>query len=319
MGNMIVFESKANSGKKQVFSEKEVESFARLDSSSGHSVTENWKKLVDVWKTKKEEQKEEYMNDLVSKFLNRRSGSRSTALHYAVRHSKHGTIRWLLSRGAKPSLSKMNKDYLTPLTLAARNGDVQTLKLLIQIAENQLVWHFGSVSQTRTKLEYIDSFRISSPLKWEEIGKQKPNSRKEFEGGREKFDHLTRDCKEYYIKEGDNYLKPKHTHLHSNKEFKSALEIVVFHEVGSFHVVPGPDSEKNKEHGCTLFQELIREKWEKFACSYHLKRVLVPQCLFTIMYVILALARFTLIYERRFGVTFESMYICIVCASECVA
>jgi hypothetical protein len=50
--------------------------------------------------------------------LIRRDSAGNTALHVAVEHRRKSTIDWLLDNGAEASLSFLNNDNLTPLTLA---------------------------------------------------------------------------------------------------------------------------------------------------------------------------------------------------------
>ena len=61
----------------------------------------------------------QYKEVLQSKIINRQTSRGNTVLHLVVLHKRKDVIDWLLANGAKPSLSILNVDILTPYTLAA--------------------------------------------------------------------------------------------------------------------------------------------------------------------------------------------------------
>lgn len=96
--------------------------------------------------------------------------------------------------------------------------------------------------------------------------------------------------------------------LHEHKDWKSALEIVVHHEVGALlgHAKDGSEgiNEEDDEHDVeqiTLFQDLITEKWKEFARDHHLIWNLFPHLYILFIYMLLVILRVTFLYENRFG------------------
>jgi hypothetical protein len=63
---------------------------------------------------------------------------------------------------------------------------------------------------------------------------------------------------------------PRSTTLHEDPMWRSALEVVVQHEISEFHDVP-------------IFHYLIKDKWDKFARDHYVKYALVPYALFVVV------------------------------------
>lgn len=83
----------------------------------------------------------------------------NTALHMAVYHRQTDVIKWLMEKGAEPSLKFMNEHNLTPFTLAAKQGYVEIFDVLTDYMR-QKSWVYGQVQMSLLSLEQLDSFRI---------------------------------------------------------------------------------------------------------------------------------------------------------------
>jgi hypothetical protein len=92
----------------------------------------------------------------LSAFINVQDSHGNTALHMAVAFSRHDMIEYLIERSATPSLSLMNHEHRTPLTLSLRKPD--TFNLLLKVAFRETVWRYGDSEMTLLSL-----YQVSSP------------------------------------------------------------------------------------------------------------------------------------------------------------
>jgi len=231
----------------------------------------------------------------------------------------------------------LNDKHLTPFTLAARyaaeirkwSGGISVLQHLMKKQE-EVIWKFGTVSLRYTNLEFIDTFRIKEASREEsseenegDIHRIEEAPREESSEGKE-GDFLHRlvrrpsrqgeaalstmgswRAKQF---ESTSAAKESPHHVHFCSRWKSALELVVLHEV--MECVHGDDSEEG-----SLFQELISDKWERFGRFHHLMWTLIPHFVVLGMYMILIMVRMTLILERRSGDSFPGE--CLVVLDQC--
>lgn len=75
--------------------------------------------------------------------------SGNTALHMAALHGRTEILDWLVEEGKKSgknSLSIMNKDGHTALTLAARMGNVELFKHILEQHFRTMIWIFGDMA-----------------------------------------------------------------------------------------------------------------------------------------------------------------------------
>jgi len=124
----------------------------------------------------------------------------NTPLHIAVMHARRSTFDWLLENGAKRSLRIMNKQGLTPFTLAVWLGDVEMYTHFANGPLCTLLWKYGAVDLKLTDLEQIDTFRTRSVLK--------------------------------NIEENEKDLA--NAHIHAHPSWRSAFEIIVEKELKEF-------------------------------------------------------------------------------------
>ena len=94
--------------------------------------------------------KEQRRQQRLSAFINQQDSHGNTALHMAVAFSRHDMIEYLIERSATPSLSLMNHEHRTPLTLSLRKPD--TFNLLLKVAFREMVWRFGDSEMTLLSL-----------------------------------------------------------------------------------------------------------------------------------------------------------------------
>ena len=108
---------------------------------------------------------EEYKKLLQSVFINRQTSKGNTALHLAISMGNTAlpehmsAVDWLLKSRAEPSMSMLNIDNLTPVTLAARMG---AASMLIHLIDKHKItpWVYGSVALKFTDLQQFDTFKI---------------------------------------------------------------------------------------------------------------------------------------------------------------
>ena len=181
-----------------------------------------------------------YMKLLQTAFVNRRDSAGNTALHVAVEHRRKSTIDWLLDNGAETSLSFLNNDNLTPLTLAVRLGDADIFEHLLA-RQRMVVWSYGTVCLSKTSIEQIDTFRLvpengtsikpfKRPSFWRRRnllgGSESKNTRVQPEDDREPEDD--RPFK-YLARERKNNEDCAIEHEHQDPLWRSALEVMVDH------------------------------------------------------------------------------------------
>jgi len=97
--------------------------------------------------------KEQRRQQRLSAFINQQDSHGNTALHMAVAFSRHDMIEYLIERSATPSLSLMNHEHRTPLTLSLRKPD--TFNLLLKVAFREMVWRFGDSEMTLLSLYQV--------------------------------------------------------------------------------------------------------------------------------------------------------------------
>jgi len=169
-----------------------------------------------------------------------RDSAGNTALHVAVEHRRKSTIDWLLDNGAETSLSFLNNDNLTPLTLAVRLGDADIFEHLLA-RQRMVVWSYGTVCLSKTSIEQIDTFRLvpengtsikpfKRPSFWRRRnllgGSESKNTRVQPEDDREPEDD--RPFK-YLARERKNNEDCAIEHEHQDPLWRSALEVMVDH------------------------------------------------------------------------------------------
>jgi len=150
----------------QLFTKKEIRHFVRQ--------RDEWlNKMYDVAKRTSGQQdvakrsNAEHKAMMLEEFVNRQDSAGNTALHTAVSQaSKHDStlvLTWLWENKAQDSLSTLNKYNLTPITLAARRGNVDVLASTME-QQKITVWKYGAVALTLTNLEQIDTYKIENHL-----------------------------------------------------------------------------------------------------------------------------------------------------------
>jgi len=95
-------------------------------------------------------------------FINVQDSHGNTALHMAVRYGKSDMIEHLIGSRATPSLSLMNSDNRTPLTLALRKAD--TFNLMLRCAFRETVWQYGDSEMTLLSLYQAPARPSTCPL-----------------------------------------------------------------------------------------------------------------------------------------------------------
>ncbi|EKX48290.1 hypothetical protein GUITHDRAFT_105896 [Guillardia theta CCMP2712] len=260
----------------------------KIEEANKEQVTE----LVDYLTTWHYENTDEHrsQNDkldcktLYSAFLNNRDHLGNTALHMAVQHGNIDAIRWLLDSSAEPSMCMLNQDNLTPLTLAVRRSQKEAFSVL-RLRMQDLAWTYGQVAMVATPLFQIDSFRTS-----ERSNSPDRSDDKAFQPVRS---YLVRD-KRMKIKVAASSLweklRPSRRvqavpysscatyHLHNDPRWKSAVEVLVEHEIVSFAFVK-------------IFRDLVDGKWLAFARFRYLRYHFLPYLTFVIFC--------TISFERR--------------------
>eukprot|EP00291_Cryptomonas_curvata_P027624 CAMPEP_0172206554 /NCGR_PEP_ID=MMETSP1050-20130122/33289_1 /TAXON_ID=233186 /ORGANISM="Cryptomonas curvata, Strain CCAP979/52" /LENGTH=992 /DNA_ID=CAMNT_0012885663 /DNA_START=339 /DNA_END=3313 /DNA_ORIENTATION=- len=94
-------------------------------------------------------------------FLNAADKFGNTALHMAVWHQRKDVIDWLISKpGGEDSLTFVNHDSFTPLTLAARHGHVSIFHHILYKHMGRIAWVYGKVRMIQTDLLQVDTYRI---------------------------------------------------------------------------------------------------------------------------------------------------------------
>lgn len=221
---------------------------------------------------------EEVVESLQSAFVNMRDARGNTALHMAVTYEQTATVDWLLDNGAEPSLRMLNNQHLTPLTLAVRQNSVEVFQHLA--AKLQIkAWAYGSVAMTITNLEQIDTFRMAikrtdkqenalpaldgppEPLQFRVRGRRQEESLTKRQSG-SKMNQWRKRSKVSPAEECARACS-----LHEDPYWRSALEVVVQHEIHAFHATP-------------IFQQLVEEKWLKFARYNYILSNILPYAVF---------------------------------------
>ena len=77
----------------------------------------------------------------------------NTALHMACEHKRPDMVNFLIRSSAMPSLSLMNADERTPLTLSLREPAI--FKLLLKEAFCETVWEYGDNAMTLLSLYQV--------------------------------------------------------------------------------------------------------------------------------------------------------------------
>jgi len=109
--------------------------------------------------------------DLVLAFVNSRGNYGNSALHLAVTHSRKEAITYLLNEPQKakgrgrPSLTLMNMQKLTPLTLSVRMAqekqeNLESFEEILQSAYSSLIWTYGDVEMRLHSYYQMDTFRV---------------------------------------------------------------------------------------------------------------------------------------------------------------
>ena len=216
-------------------------------------------------------------------------------------------MRWLLKTGAGPSTSIVNKNGLTPLTLAVRSGSIQVLRALTNeaIIKNN-IWKFGDAELNSLDLEQYDTSDISKRSDLPDYLLRLSLKRGHLKSSPEEkgLHHEQRDLTREQAMENAFYRSS----LVAGERL-SALEIVVRHEVGSllccFHLRENAVHDEDwVEEDKRLFQNLILDKWNKFGRKHHILYAMLPHFLVLVLYVCAMVVRMTWIYERRIGTDF---------------
>ena len=213
-------------------------------------------------------------------------------------------------------MQTLNNKHLTPFTLAARfaaeirklSGGVSVLSHL-EKKQEEVIWNFGTVKLRYTNLEFMDTFRIA-PREESSEGKEGDFLHRLVRRPSRQGEAALSTMGSWRAKQFESTSAAKESphHVHFCSRWKSALELVVLHEV--MECVHGDDSEEG-----SLFQELISDKWERFGRFHHLMWTLIPHLVVLGMYMILIMVRMTLILERRSGDSFPGG--CLVVLDQC--
>jgi len=103
---------------------------------------------------------EDAIKKRVTKFVNARDTFGNTALHMAVLHNRKECVDWIMSTDeGKESLDIYNLDGLSPLTLAAREGNVEMFEYLLHNHMSEDVWTYGKVRMRKTDLTQVETTR----------------------------------------------------------------------------------------------------------------------------------------------------------------
>uniref|UniRef100_A0A7S4L2Q6 Ion transport domain-containing protein n=1 Tax=Guillardia theta TaxID=55529 RepID=A0A7S4L2Q6_GUITH len=241
----------------------------------------------------------------------------NTALHIATLHGHHEVISCLIEAekridnilrdmtggdGSKTSRSSMgeaeeeaeeeaetlltmlNKDGYTPLTLAARHGDVDTFYFILERYMKTILWAFGSKQRTQVSLDQIDSFR---------------REKKEVKNEKEKEEE--QEQKEQTTSKAALSLRwwwpaaAEKTRMHSHPKWRSALEVIVEHEVEEFVNDP-------------FINRLIETKWKRFGRRIYLIDTALPFSLFLVAFVALLVLKVKQWDQKQQGPELHSLH-----------
>ena len=109
----------------------------------------------------------------------------------------------------------------------------------------------------------------------------------------------------------------EHKLLHQHAHWRSALEVLVRHEVcallgessDSPHgIYAHEDESADTEEQITLFEELISQKWEAFARTYHFIWNMFPHMIILGLYMCLLVLRVPFFYQERFDADFPGTW-----------
>jgi len=219
--------------------------------------------------------------------------------------------------------------------------------MLIHLIDKHKItpWVYGSVALNVTDLQQFDTFKIErvdddDPLipptkdsvgslahveahllekpdmasaqvnmtldKWRELS----NDQKAHWHHQMRSDNLAKSFKRY-AKFAQERFEGKTLHEHA--KWRSALEIVVHHEVRAMlslatkrsGEIYNLDEDEQEEENITLFEDLIAEKWQTFALRHHLIWHLFPHIVILGLYMALVILRLSLLYEERFDQDFS--------------
>ena len=91
--------------------------------------------------------------------------------------------------------------------------------------------------------------------------------------------------------------RAEYAHVHQDPSYRSALEVVVRHEVEAYHY-------GNEDvWGDKIFEDLIAEKWENFARGYHIWYHLVPCGICVLVFMLVLFTRTSSVYQEAVGST----------------
>ena len=86
----------------------------------------------------------------MSLFVNAMDSFGNTAMHMAVMYGRKDVVDWLMGRPeGRESLEMLNFEGFTPLTLAARRGNLRLYQHMLYEYLSEVVWVFGKVSGRR--------------------------------------------------------------------------------------------------------------------------------------------------------------------------
>eukprot|EP00802_Teleaulax_amphioxeia_P001878 Tamp_01880.p2 GENE.Tamp_01880~~Tamp_01880.p2 ORF type:complete len:592 (+),score=70.47 Tamp_01880:918-2693(+) len=238
---------------------------------ASHDEAKDAKNKAEEWEKQHDDKAlhDDYQDSLELDFLNKQSVHGDSALHIAVRYGHQNVMDWLIDAGANDSMHILNIDNLTPLTLAARYA-----------AKNQEASGDNRLGIHISVLKHLVAFEEEQ--KWQ------------FGSVYQRFTNLE------FI---DTFRTKasKHKHVHRKDNWKSALEVVVTHEVKDCLYSRDGTSDGGK---WSLFEHLIDEKWQAFGKKFHCLFTILPHVIVLGMYMTLVMVRVTLVYERRSGYRF---------------
>jgi hypothetical protein len=175
----------------------------------------------------------------------------------------------------------LNQDGLTPFTLAAKLGNTEMLHhILDHDVMTKKAWEYGSVNLSKMSLEQMDSFRVnltSTIIFFFSRTIISPSLSLPLFAASHKNTCMLRTFT-WSLTSAPHASQVKDNDLHDMPNWRSAIEIIVEHEVVEFAKDP-------------LFNKLIKEKWQKFGRRRYILRSLLPYVIYLIVFTFMVVLR----------------------------